>query len=120
MMIKEGFDNTNDLDSLVDFFSEICEYLYDWCQTYTGKYNYVDHSKWIEKCMILLQKYRFDINKIKEDIINGTIILSHYSNDNPKLKAIEQQLYYAHKKKVEEFENKVLNDEQFYNTRNIC
>jgi hypothetical protein len=93
-----------DYKELVDLIADTEEYLYNWCQIYTGKYNYVDHSKWPEKCMLLFQHYKFDIPKIKEDIINGTIVLPKYTTNNPKLIALESQLYEKHKEKVEEFE----------------
>lgn len=97
-----------DYEELIDFITELEEYLYDWCQIYTGKYNYIDHSRWTHTFMLLMQKYKFDVSKIKEEIINGTVILPKYVNSNPKLVALEQQLYDNHKKKVKEFENKYL------------
>ena len=64
-----------DYDNLIDMITETEEYLYNWCQIYTGKYNYVDHSRWTEICLILFQKYKFDINKIKEDLEKRVISL---------------------------------------------
>ena len=92
------------IDELVDRIAELVEYLFDWANTYTGKYNYVDHTQWEMDCMLMLRTYHFDIDKIKEDIKNGTILLEHY--DNPRIKKYENRLYEMHKKKVEEFERK--------------
>lgn len=93
-----------DIDELVDRFIELEEYLFDWASSYTGKYTYVDHTNWEMNCRLMLITYHFDIDKIKEDIKNGTILLEHYSN--PKIKKYENMLYEMHKKKVEEFERK--------------
>ena len=94
------------IDELIDKLTELEEYLYNWASICTGEYGYVDHSKWTTTCMILFQKYKFDIPKIKEDILNGTIQIHRYKNSNPKIAALEQQLYDAHKKKVDEYEQK--------------
>lgn len=98
--------NESTIDELVDQLVELEEYLYDWASICTGEYGYVDHSKWTTTCMVLLQKYKFDINKIKEDILNGTILIHRYKQTNPKLIALEKDLYKKHKEKVEEFEKK--------------
>ena len=92
------------IDNLINLVTELEEYMYSWCQIYTGKYNYVDRSKWTQAFMVLMHKYKFDISKIKEDILNGTIMLPKYTTNNPKLVALESQLYEKHKEKVEEFE----------------
>lgn len=105
MTPKEKLEkDMKDYEFLIDSITKLEEYLYDWCQIYTGKYNYVDHSRWTETCLRLFQKYKFDINKIKEDILNETIMLPKYTTNNPKLIALESQLYEKHKEKVEEFE----------------
>ena len=92
------------IDELIDRIVELEDYLYDWASSYTGKYTYVDHTNWTETCMILFQKYKFDIAKIKEDIANGTILIAHFKNQ--KLIQYEDQLYERHKEKVEAFEKK--------------
>ena len=110
MKPKEKLEkDMKDYDNLINMITEAEEYLYNWCQIYTGKYNYVDHSRWTETCLRLFQKYKFDINKIKEDILNETILLPKYTTDNPKFIALEEQLYNKHKEKVKEFENKYFN-----------
>ena len=107
MSHKEKIENKEMLiDDLINLVTELEEYMYSWCQIYTGKYNYVDHSKWTQAFMVLMQKHKFDINKIKEEILNGTIMLPKYTTSNPKLIALEQQLYEKHKEKVEEFEKR--------------
>lgn len=112
MSPKEKVENEEKLiDDLLNLVTELEEYMYSWCQIYTGKYNYVDHSKWTHTFMLLMHKYKFDVNKIKEEILNGIIMLPKYTTNNPKLIALEQQLYDKHKEKVEEFEAKHLNNE---------
>ena len=97
-----------DADKLVDRIVELECYLYDWASSYTGRYTYVDHTNWTETCLILFQKYKFNISKIKEDIKNGTILMHHFTN--AKLAKYEDQLYKAHREKAEAFEKRHLMD----------
>jgi hypothetical protein len=100
-------EDFNDIDKLVDFIYEVEEYLYSFAQIYKGEYNFVDHTNWDNKCMILFQKYHFDINKIKKDIINGTILLP-INKEHDLIEKYSKELYKKHKQKAEEFENKYL------------
>lgn len=102
----EGYNEDVNIDEVVDFLIEIEEYMYDWASSYTGKYTPVDHRGWHESFLIIMQQYHFDINKIKEDIRNGKIILTSFKETNPKFLAIQDKLYKAHKANVKKFENK--------------
>lgn len=99
--------NTNlPIDQLIKDIEELQEYLYDWASSYLGMYSYIDHTNWNEICMKLFFDYKFNINKIKDDIKSGKIHLQHYSN--PRAWMIENKLYEIHKARAEEYEKKML------------
>ena len=102
----EEINKEVNVDELVDFICEVEDYLYNWASSYTGKYTPVDHRGWHNSFLIIVQQYHFDIDKIKEDIKNGIILLTGFKETNPKFIAIQDKLYEAHKTKAEEFEKK--------------
>ena len=97
-----------DIDKIIDFVSECSEYIYDYASSHTGKYTPVDHRGWEEKFLIIWHKYNFDLRKIKENIDNGTIIISNPKlfDDKPKFKALFPELYKKHLEGLHKFEKK--------------
>ena len=94
------------IDEVVDLYCEMEDYLYDWANSREGKFGYIDHTRWGDICLLLFQQYKFNLDDIKNDIINGTILLPHFSKTKRITSEIEKELYNIHLDKAKEFEHK--------------